>query len=505
MELKGFDLSKNMVKSMSKKAFLVFTSIFLFFFFLNALHPLSFGDDYLYAFVWQGNPMHVPLTVDAIRISSWHELFVSQRLEYYTWGGRIVGQSLTQFFLWLGKDIFNICNALISTLLIAEIYWCSNKGKVDLHFNWRRVCWIFFAIWSFTPGFNPVFFWLTGSCIYVWTTFLLLLFLLPYIKKYHAFHKKIGENHLFALGMFLLGVVAGFGNENCICWIILALVLFVFSYRKFRGKEMWMYTGLIGLCVGYAFLIFAPGNTARLHAQYGINWFNLKLLKDNFYIFTIVLTFQLLLWHFNLKSLYITHKTGIGDKTFRKDILMVKIACVLSFSMTAIMLFSPFFPPRSGFPGTIMLVIAATVLIRLQQECGIALISNDVRKFLYSIGILYFIMSASISIQYFYETKLQMTSIINMAKQVKQSSADQILIVKPFKDSGALKDLLSGYHLSYFDLSEDENDWGNVAFARYYGIKGIRMIRGNGEDKKENRQESVKITSESTPTVLQSH
>ena len=25
-------------------------------------------------------------------------------------------------------------------------------------------------------------------------------------------------------------------------------------------------------------------------------------------------------------------------------------------------------------------------------------------------------------------------------------------------------------------MSEDENDWRNVAFARYYGLKGIRMI-----------------------------
>ena len=30
---------------------------------------------------------------------------------------------------------------------------------------------------------------------------------------------------------------------------------------------------------------------------------------------------------------------------------------------------------------------------------------------------------------------------------------------------------------SEIDFSEDENDWGNVAFARYYGIKGIRKVK----------------------------
>ena len=30
-------------------------------------------------------------------------------------------------------------------------------------------------------------------------------------------------------------------------------------------------------------------------------------------------------------------------------------------------------------------------------------------------------------------------------------------------------------------MSDDEKDWRNVAFARYYGIKGIRMVKHETE------------------------
>ncbi len=84
----------------SKKTLLTFTGIYLFLFIFNHLHPMNFGDDYIYSFVWQGNSMMDPLTEDAVRVSSFKDLFVSQWSLYFTWGGRTVGQMLTQFYLW---------------------------------------------------------------------------------------------------------------------------------------------------------------------------------------------------------------------------------------------------------------------------------------------------------------------------------------------------------------------------------------------------------------------
>ena len=114
----------------NKKTLLTFAGIYLFLYIFNYLHPMSFGDDYIYSFVWQGNSMFVPLTEDAVRVTSLKDIFVSQWLHYFTWGGRTVAHVLAQFFLWLGKDIFNFFNAFVGTLLVAEIYWCIHKGKI---------------------------------------------------------------------------------------------------------------------------------------------------------------------------------------------------------------------------------------------------------------------------------------------------------------------------------------------------------------------------------------
>ena len=92
---------------MNKKSFAFFVCIYLFLYAINSLTPMSFGDDYLYAFIWQGHSMFIPLTEDAVRVSSWNELLASQWSLYFTWGGRVVGQSLTLWLAGWGNRGFN--------------------------------------------------------------------------------------------------------------------------------------------------------------------------------------------------------------------------------------------------------------------------------------------------------------------------------------------------------------------------------------------------------------
>ena len=237
---------------MNKKALASFAGIFLFLYVLNYLTPMCFGDDYLYSFVWQGQPMFVPLGEEVPRVSSWYDLFVSQKSHYLTWGGRTVAHVLAQLFLWIGKDVFNFLNAFIGTLLVAEIYWCINRGRVTWHFKPGTVCWIFFVLWAFTTGFSTVFFWLTAACNYLWTTAILIGFMIPYIKRYYYFDSGTDNNSLSTIGMFIFGIVAGWTNENSVCWVILLLILFIFVYCKKQKNNNWMYAGLIGLIIGYA-------------------------------------------------------------------------------------------------------------------------------------------------------------------------------------------------------------------------------------------------------------
>ena len=465
------------INAMKNKSIIFFLFFYLFFYINNYLHPMSFGDDYLYAFIWEGNPMFVPLSENAVRVSSLSDLVKSQWLLYMTWGGRVVGQTLTQFFIWLGKDVFNFFNALASTLLIAEIYWCANKGKITFTFDARRLCFIFFSLWAFTPGFNPVFLWLTCACIYVWPAMFLLAFLLPYIKKFYNFHIKIGSGIAYNVSIFVLGIIAGCGNENVVCWIIVGLLLFLFLYRKCRCKETWLYLGVAGLMTGYAILMLAPGNMARMTAEHGTNWLTRNLLETNFSMLMAVLTFQFILWYFSLKSLYILKKEKTNWRIINKDRFLVSAFCMVSFLMSATMMLSPFFPARSGFHGTILLIIACAILLRLQNEKEVVLVPKPARGFLFIVGVIYFITTSCVSIRHSYYIDLEMKEIINQARQLRASSSNEVLIVKPLKESDKLTDMLSGFHISSFGLSDDMNNWCNVAFARYYSIKGIKLSK----------------------------
>ena len=111
-----------MISVMSKRVKFLLLTIFAFFYLLNCLMPLAFGDDYVYSFIWEGHSLYEPLSEKAVRVTSWKDLFDSQKLHYFTWSGRIVNHTLEQFFLWMGKSVFNICNAFVSLLLVTEIY-----------------------------------------------------------------------------------------------------------------------------------------------------------------------------------------------------------------------------------------------------------------------------------------------------------------------------------------------------------------------------------------------
>ena len=460
---------------MDKKTKLIFVGIFIFFYVFNYLTPLSFGDDYVYSFIWQGRPMYVPLSENAVRVSTWSDLFASQLSHYLTGNGRLISHSIAQFFLWIGKSVFNIINALVAVLLIAEIYWCSNKGKVSFHFKRELICWIFFALWVFSPGFSPVFFWLSGACNYLWTTALLLLFLLPYIHKYYAFNETFDKKNKFKYGMFFLGIMAGWTNENSICWIILVLFVFILRNRK-KEVEFWLYTGLAGLIIGYALLVFSPGNAARLHMETGgtNSWLLVKLLKQNIQMLAAVFLFQFFLWYFNIRTLLILQQRKTQQAEIRKDFLIVKTLCAISFGMTAVMLLAPVFPPRSSFPGTVQLIIASCIIMRIQKEYKIEVVQACARKLLCVVGLVYFIMTASASLYGFYDYYTQMQELLYSVKKINQAK-ENVITVKPIKKVCDNVNYASGLHLINYDMSEDENDWRNVAFARYYGIKGIRM------------------------------
>lgn len=453
-----------------------FVFFFVFFYLLNTLTPMSFGDDYVYSFVWEGHSLYEPLSENAIRISSWKNLLESQIFHYFTWSGRIVNHTLAQLFLWAGKGVFNLFNTLISIFLLFEIYWCSHKGIVNLKASNGMLFGIFFALWAFTPGHGSVFLWVDGACNYLWTMVILIGFLIPYFKKFYLNSGEKLYRNYFCFCFFLFGIVAGCTNENTVCFILPILAYYTFKLWKSENSEQWMFFGVAGLTIGYALLMLSPGNVARLLAeQKGYSWVTWAGIKENaLVLFMIFAFFHIFLWYFNLRSIYTLGVHYKGNRELEKEAMMAKILCMVSFCMTFSMLFSPNFPARSGFPGTVFLIISACIMMRIQAEYEIQLIQINAMKFLRIVGTFYFIITTIATFYGSYQQTEQIQKLISIVKSSDNAKRDVIEVdsLLPVNEtiSGA-----SGLHLIDLKLSDNENDWKNVAFSRYYGIKGIRV------------------------------
>ena len=61
--------------------------------------------------------------------------------------------------------------------------------------------------------------------------------------------------------------------------------------------------------------------------------------------------------------------------------------------MTGVMLFSPGFPPRSGFSGLLYLIAGAGILLRIQKEYDVLLIQESAKKFLFCVSLVFFIFT----------------------------------------------------------------------------------------------------------------
>lgn len=462
---------------MSKKVWAILFLIFLIMFGLNYLMPLCYGDDYVYAFIWSGQPMYTPLPETVVRISGFNDILVSQWKHYLTWGGRVPAHLLVQFFIWQDKQFFNFLNSAVFVLLLLEIYWISNRGEITFkRINMATLCWIFFFVWAFTVNFAGVFLWLTGSCNYLWMMVILLSFLTFYIRKYYHMEEKFFESGFKKLLLFLWGFLAGWTNENTVCWVILVLGLWLLKNRKQKDVETWMWCGLIGLCTGYMFLVFAPGNMIRAdyYDSTSINIWSWSNMHSKLITFVVLEYLQIFLWFYIFTAWRKIKKVKINER-YSKHFTLVQTFCAFSLLSNCIMLLTPEFHARSGFFSLVFLTIAVTLLISNQADFNVSFIDNYTKKIIMTVSVVFFLITLCGTYAGMYSTYQYNQSVIMAVQKHRGSGFTSVLEIPAPKDYPEALVWASGRHIVQLSLKEDEHEWKNVAFARYYRIKGIRI------------------------------
>lgn len=433
---------KNIKLSKKQQTIIILVSIFIMMLVLNLLTPLI-ADDYSYS-----------LNLDKTKINSLMDVINYQWWHYFNWGGRTVAHTIAQFFLLLPKWVFSITNTVVYIALIYLIY-LHTKGEVKEHKPLLLLL-IHLGLWFLLPVFGQTCLWLIGSCNYLWTSVLILWFLWIYRKN------NLNTSMVKIIGMFLLGILAGWTNENTAAGLIVILIGYLILQKKVNKQKIskLQIFGLIGTVIGFVFMILAPGNFIRNAEFHDDTFIILKLIKR---FVNITLTAEnyllpLLILLVILFSIRIYHNKKIANDVY----LFILGGLATAYAMV----FSPTFPERSWTGVIIFLMIAVGCILYDLEK------ANKVFKFIIIdvcvvLSIIYIgqYISVGVDINNLRNTWENRIDIINKEK----SKGNKKVIVDAFTTWNTKNPI---YGLS--DIGTDSKVWPNTSIANYYGLKSIK-------------------------------
>lgn len=343
---------------------IIFAAFLLVALLRNLLLPII-ADDYSYAFIWDGE--HLGNLLDGVdpnnfhRVESFSDILVSQWEHYFHWGGRTIAHIFVQFFVWQGKGFFDVANVFMLAALVILIFKVAT-GLTLREMNKKFLVLILAGIWFCAPALIIATVWLTGACNYLWMSVFELLFLLPFAL---AFWRK---NFSVPVPlMALLGLIAGWSIEPGAAVTVFTAFMLCMYFRQKNNLQPWMKVGFIFALTGFAILILSPGNFARMELTNAlepdelippdVQW-TAEMFAINFVVgFLPVFARELVL--FVPVVYFLTRANHSSDAA--KFVLIFSAASILVLLM---MMFSPEFPERAGFPSTIFLLVAATAALK---------------------------------------------------------------------------------------------------------------------------------------------
>lgn len=201
------------------------------------------------------------LMFDASEYHSLADIFMAEYKNYMTWNGRSVVQIIMRCFSLMPKGVFNVCNSICFVILTLLMYW-NIKGRKK--YDYAAYALINLLVWHFGVSFDQTVLWMSGACNYLWGAVIILGFVTLY--RYKAEHAdNVRHGTVFAVGMFLFGVLAGWCNENTSGGGMLCVLYFMAAfYRRNKKLAPWMVSGVVGIFTGLVIMTSAPGNRLRM-------------------------------------------------------------------------------------------------------------------------------------------------------------------------------------------------------------------------------------------------
>lgn len=441
---------KNVKKDISRQIFYIVVIIsFLTIFVYNLLTPYMSDD----------------LLVDTSIYKSFADIIRQEYWQYHNWNGRSVLQIILKIFMLVPKPVFDVFNSFcyVGTMLL--IYWNVNyKKKYDVFlYILINLC-----IWIFAVDFDQTILWIAGACNYLWGVFIILGFISIY-RYYLQKGSEIKNKPLACVLLFVTGVLAGWGNENTSGGAILIIGLFsmIYYFQNRRFNKV-MISGLLGSCIGFLFLLLAPGNAVRgaivkaeetysgLAAYISRGLKILKVIDEYFLIYIVVIC---------LLGTYFYYK-----KTYQiKQFIETAVFAFAALATAGVLIFTPQPMDRAYFGANIYMMIAALQMVQLIRKDDIFLISLKTGG----------ILAASIAMIFVYveeganlvRIRREMTAREEYIME-QVSKGETSLVLPHLRTEFASK--YSMAHLS--DISDDETNWNNEVYKNAYSFNELMVL-----------------------------
>lgn len=274
------------------------------------------------------------------------EIIESQVWHYFNWGGRAVAHSLLQFTLLMGETYANVTNILCTGLLVYLI------GILSKHRNmWSNILILSFLVLC-NPNWPQTLFWESGFANYAYTTIIVLIFLMIYLRQAEKPESKpyVGVNFWIAP----LGLLVGWTNENIGPSVFLCTLGIIIYMRKKKNRTpIWMWMGNLFTFLGSLLIILAPGNQVRVDTAYeSANYELWKRVLLRFYHIGVAIYEYLFPILLVLTAVLFIYLLILKFKMTITDVVFLSMA---TLSVGA-MLLSPHYPDRAVF-GTLVCII----------------------------------------------------------------------------------------------------------------------------------------------------
>jgi hypothetical protein len=447
----------------------------LLFFVLNVYTPFI-ADDYSYS----------------LGIHSVNDVLVSQYNQYFSWGGRCIAHFFAQFWLLIGKPFFNIANTIVYCVFIFLIQF-HITGKIKKP-NPKLFLAINIFFWFFTPAWGQNFLWLTGSCNYLWTTTIVLFFLVPFRKRHD--NPDYNINVLFSALFFFVSICAGWSNENSGAAVLfLLLVYFITKIISKHKCAIFEVLGIIGFLAGFLFLIAAPGNNVRIESIKREGWGHYNEPLVIMLIHRFIETSKVFLKNYGVLFIAVSILLGLFLVFHQKRKLSIfsYFYFIAVLAGTYSMILAPSFADRSFLIVTVFSVIAiGNIVIQMEFRMPRIPILKIIKlnDFLFTLGIEFRIIKKNavhivttvmivvVLILFSFSFLIASQKVIG----VYLRWYDRVEYIFAEKERGILEIetrpiLTYNKHIALHgleDIHSDKNRWPNLSIAEYYGLKSIK-------------------------------